>query len=100
MSRVNWNRRVWLNEKNCEATGSVVTFDGKVQRHQGRIQDTSFVEISDCTTKVCIHKLLNQTEEEFVDKLKKLATEINVFAEYLESKHAENKRREAQLENS
>jgi hypothetical protein len=82
MSR--YTDRVWLNPKDHEATGSVVAFHGETERHKGRKEVHSFLEVADCNGKVSLHKAYNDSMQDFVDKLRLLARVISRFADYLE----------------
>ena len=77
-------KRKWLNKADSEATGSVVAFDGTVDRN-GRVFQARFLEISDCHGKISLHDLSHQKPKRFIKKLRLLAKTASDFADYLES---------------
>jgi len=83
--RCRYCRRVWLNPQFSESSGSVVAFDGEVERYAGRVEQATFLELADCSGKVCLHKNPGDTMQEFIDKLQKLALEATNFARHLEA---------------
>lgn len=85
MPECRYLERVWLNEPDCEATGSVVAFDGTVERN-GRVSSVSFLEIADCQGKVSLHSVTGEDGKRFIRKMRLLATIANNFADALESK--------------
>ena len=50
-----YNTRTWLNGSNSRSTGSIVCYDGVTKFCDGVDRD-SFVEISDCHSKIRLHK--------------------------------------------
>jgi hypothetical protein len=86
---VRYNKRVWLNDSDSEYTGSVVSFDGIVERVKNRLVDTTFLELSDCVGKVNLHKAPSEDMKRFINKLRLLSNEVNEFANHLEKRDAE-----------
>lgn len=81
-----YNRRTWLNPTTSEATGSVVAFDGDVRRRAGAdLESVSLLEIADCHTKIGLHRLPDDSVQDFIRKLRLLAREVNLFADFLEN---------------
>lgn len=80
-----YNTRVWLNKNSSRNTGSIVCYDGITEFSDGMNED-SFVEIADCHNKVRIHKDLNGTNDEWLNKLRLLRDNLNNFILFLESK--------------
>jgi len=80
-----YNRRVWLNKKTCDSTGSLVAFDGEVTDldSKNKYQQT-FLEIADCRTKIRLHRTSDDSREDFISKMKLLEKEIKLFIDYLE----------------
>jgi len=83
--RSNYVKRVWLNPSDSDSTGSVVAFNGTVSSEgtSGPV-DWSFLEISDCKSKIRLHKTHDDTNSDFINKLKLLSSTINDFVEHLE----------------
>jgi len=80
---VRYNRRQWLNDPSSESTGSVVCFSGDVKRRDGKTTSEDFVEIADCVMKVRLHRLPDETVEQFVKKLERLTEEVSRYCDYL-----------------
>lgn len=82
---VRYNSRVWLNSYYSHYTGSIVCVDKKDLINRGHhLERYTFMEISDCHGKIRIHTDPNFGMEEYIDKLKRLETEIRNFREHLE----------------
>jgi hypothetical protein len=79
-----YNKRTWLNKIDSPSLGNVVAFDGEV-RYSDEIERTTFLAISDCSKTI---KLIKNTEniEDFIDKMKLLKQEIELFINHLENK--------------
>ena len=77
-----YNCRTWLNPTSSDSTGSVVAFDGKVT-YGDHLVDSTFLEIADCRNKIRLHLTSDDTREDFIQKMKILRTEIDLFIEYL-----------------
>ena len=77
-----YNRRIWLNRDDSPSLGNVVTFDGEVDYSDGS-ERTTFLAIADCHHTI---KLIKNAEsmEHFIQKMKMLRTEIDLFIEHLE----------------
>ena len=85
MSKVYYNRRIWLNSENSRSTGSVVCFDGKTEFSDGADRD-SFIEIADCHGKVRLHKSSDDSVTEFIQKLSMLRNEVDSYINHLKTK--------------
>lgn len=79
-----YNKRQWLNGLESESTGSVVAFHGEVERHPGKKQRVSLLEIADCQGKICLHDKSCEKPQKFIKKLRLLAKVANDFADFLE----------------
>ncbi len=78
-----YNKRTWLNKENSPSTGNVVSFDGEVNWHGENVRNT-FLSISDCNNSVRLHRIDDDTMDDFIDKMKMLKSEIESFINYLE----------------
>lgn len=79
-----YNKRTWLNKDKCDSTSSVVAFDGKVTDLDSKNRYIQrFLEISDCHHKIRLHKTSDDTNEDFLNKMKLLKKEIGLFIKYL-----------------
>lgn len=78
-----YNKRTWLNKYDSPSLGSVVAFDGEVQ-YSDATERTTFLAISDCSKTI---KLTKNTENiyDFIDKMKLLKNEIELFINHLEN---------------
>lgn len=80
-----YNSRIWLNPITSDSTGSVVAFDGEVtDLDTGKKYPQTFLEIADCRNKVRLHLTSDDTKELFIEKMKQLNYEINLFINHLE----------------
>ncbi len=79
-----YNKRTWLNKPDSPSTGNVVAFDGVTAWKGVNIRDT-FLSISDCNNSIRLHKIDDDSTEEFIDKMKLLKNEIEQFIGYLEA---------------
>lgn len=73
----------WLNPTDSPSTGSIVCYDGMVDYSDGPDRCT-FLELSDCHQKARLHKTHTDTPKEFLDKVKAIRKELNVFISHLE----------------
>jgi len=81
-----YNKRTWLNSESCDSTGSIVTFDGKVTDIDSKKEyEQRFLEIADCRNKVRLHKTSDDTNEDFLTKMKLIKSEIEQFISHLEN---------------
>ena len=78
-----YNTRTWLNNDKSSSTSSVVCFDGMVDSMDGFYR-RMYLEIADCRNKIKLHQSYSETDEEFINKLKKLRNEIDSFINHLE----------------
>jgi hypothetical protein len=78
-----YNKRIWLNTKSSQFTGSIVLYDGYLKTGERY----SFVEISDCSGKIRIHNSIEKSgDQKFLTKIKKLQSAIDNFVRRLEEK--------------
>ncbi|HEY5588560.1 MAG TPA: hypothetical protein VIK86_06360 [Candidatus Paceibacterota bacterium] len=81
-----YNKRTWLNNAESSSTSNIVAFDGDVKYSDEIFRDT-FVHISDCKNSIKLHKKDSEPMESFIEKLKLLKTEIELFINNLEQKN-------------
>ena len=81
---VYYNTRTWLNDLTSASTSSVVCFDG-IREDETGFYRSMYLEISDCKGKIKLHQSYNETNEQFIDKLKLLNSEIENFVKHLEN---------------
>lgn len=79
-----YNKRTWLNKEASPSTGNIVAFDGEVSWRGEKIR-APFLEISDCNVSVRLHKTDDDTIGDFIDKMKLLKNEIELFINHLET---------------
>lgn len=84
-----YNNRCWLNGEDSPSTGSVVAFDGIVKNNDGEDYRSTFLQISDCFTKVKLHRANYDSMDDFFAKMKKLKIVIDEFIEHLERRKEE-----------
>ena len=83
MEEPKYNKRTWLNKANSPSTGNVVAFDGMTTWRDEKIRNI-FLSVSDCNVSVRLHKTDDDTIREFVNKMKLLNDEIQLFINHLE----------------
>lgn len=83
MEKTRYNRRTWLNKNDSPSTGSVVAFDGITTWRDEKIRNI-FLSISDCNVSARLHKTDDDTIRDFVNKMKLLKDEIQLFITHLE----------------
>lgn len=79
-----YNKRTWLNKPGSPSTGNVVAFDG-VTAWKGENVKNTFLSISDCNNSIRLHRIDDDSIEDFIDKMKLLKDEIEQFIGYLET---------------
>ena len=84
--RTKYNSRVWLNPTESDSTGSVVSYDGTVTDLDSKEEIIfRYLEIADCRTKVRLHQTSDDTKEMFINKLRTLRGELDLFIDHLEN---------------
>lgn len=83
-----YNKRVWLNKDDSPSVGNMVAFDGDIT-WKGEAIPSTFLSISDCSVSIRLHKCDDDSDQDFIDKMKLLRDEVNLFVNYLESKDNE-----------
>jgi len=78
-----YQRRIWLNKEDSPSTGNLVCFDGNTTWHGKSIRNT-FLQISDCSWSIRLHKTEDDNIADFIDKMKLLRNEVDKFISYLE----------------
>ena len=83
-----YNRRTWLNPVSSDSTGAIVAFNGEVtDLDTGNRYPQLFLEISDCHHKIRLHQTSDDTTADFIDKIKLLRAEIDLFITHLEEEN-------------
>lgn len=77
-------KRLWLNDETSPSTGSVCAFDGMTKWGDDKQNNSRFLEVADCHCKARLHKIGNDTDQQFLDKMIKLRNFIDDFINYLE----------------
>ena len=79
-------KKIWLNPKDSASTGSIVVFDGpyKYKSDMEEIRD-SFVEIKDCSNGIRLHRTFEDSEQNFINKVKILRDVLTDFIKHLNS---------------
>ena len=79
-----YSERIWLNPIDSRSTGSVAVFDGMVDYDYGKGPErTTFLEVSDCHTKIRLHRAPFDTLEMFIEKMTILNQSIERFIDHL-----------------
>ena len=80
---MNYVRRLWLNDETSASTGSVCAYSGQAHWTKDEYK-TSFLEVSDCHSKIRLHLAPHDTDQQFIDKMIKLRNFIDDFINYLQ----------------
>lgn len=80
-----YSKKVWLNKPESPSMGSIVAYDGHNLWRGKKIRNT-FLAVSDCFVIATLRKTEDDTTEDFIEKMKVLKSEIELFIEHLESK--------------
>jgi hypothetical protein len=86
-----YNKRTWLNPVSKDGTSSIVAFNGNVTDFKGKTYPSTFLEVSDCQNKIRLHQTSDDSREDFVNKMKLLRSEIELFINHLEPSQSEPK---------
>jgi hypothetical protein len=78
-----YNKRTWLNPESSYASSNVVAFDGEVI-HRGNKNRITFLSVSDCNMSITLNRNEGDTDQDFINKIKLLRDEINLFINHLE----------------
>lgn len=84
MTNNKYNKRIWLNSDKSHYTGSLVCHDGIVSNRGKPKARYVFMEVSDCHGKARIHTDDNLSISDYIDKLKLIRDEIDLFIDHLE----------------
>ena len=88
MTTVKYNKRTWLNSIKSDSTGSLVLFDGLVTDiDTGMEHIQMYLELSDCSKKVRLHKTCDDSIMDYINKMKLLNNEITKYIEHLNKKY-------------
>jgi len=79
----NYKIQKFLNKKDSPSTSTVTAYCGKApwKKHK---ETLTFFELSDCHSKIRLHKSDLDTDQDFILKLKKLRKVIDNFINHLE----------------
>lgn len=83
-----WNEREWLNPHDSSSTGSVVTYNGiwKYDENGEQKEDVQmFMEFASCHDKCRIHKTSQDSEQDYLNKVRKLYEHIGRYLQHLET---------------
>lgn len=81
-----YSDRRWLNRDGHPSTGSVVAYHGESPwDRDGKPDVMTILEISDCHSKVRLHRSEKDTLEEFIEKMETLRDVVAKFVDHLRS---------------
>jgi len=81
-----YNTRKWLNKKNSMSSGSVFIYEGKYPYNGSKLVDSKFIEISDCHSKVRLHKSFADSDKDWEYKVDRLIKELIKYRDYMDNK--------------
>lgn len=73
---------IWLNSNESPSIGSVVAYDGMCTDNGDKYRNT-FLSISDCFNTVRLHKIEDDSMDEFIGKMETLKDTISDFIDHL-----------------
>jgi len=86
--------RRWLNPEGHPSTGAVVAYHGEAPwDRDGKPETMTILEISDCHSKVRLHRAEKDTLEDFTVKMETLRDVVDNFVSYLRNKQIPESRR-------
>lgn len=86
-----YSNRQWLNPDGHPSTGSVVAYHGKSPwDRDGKSDVMTILEISDCHSKVRLHRSETDTLESFVKKMETLRDVVDEFVSHLREEGIKN----------
>lgn len=83
----NYIRREWLNDPDSPSTGNVVAYDGDLLDYENELYHSTFFRVSDCHVTANIHKASYDTDDDFINKMKRIRSVLDDFINHLESTH-------------
>lgn len=88
-----YNKRVFLAANTIPSTSSIVCYEGPVSWiSRDRPDDTEkFVEIANCASKIRLHQVDIESDDEFIEKLVCLRNEVDQFIEHLRQQDSRRK---------
>lgn len=87
LRNTNYIRREWINDLDSPSTGNVVAYDGEVIDCNKEPHRSTFFRVSDCHVTANIHKALYDTDDDFINKMKRIRAVLDDFINYLEHKN-------------
>lgn len=78
-------KREWLNDPDSPSTGNVVAYDGVLVDYDNEPYRSTFFRVSDCHVSANIHKASYDSDDDFIEKMKRIRNVMNDFIEHLES---------------
>ena len=93
--------REWLNKEGIYATSTITAFHGMIAYIDHNDRHVEYMDkkltIHDCQQSIMLHQVPNQADQDYIDKLRKVASVCYEFADYLESATAQNGAAEAAI---
>ena len=84
-----YHRREWLNREGIYATSTITAFHGMSAFLGEDNKRTDFedkkLSIHDCQNSIRLHQMADESDSEYIAKIRKVATVCFEFADYLEA---------------
>jgi hypothetical protein len=87
LRNTNYIRREWLNDPDSPSTGNIVAYDGDLLDCDNEPYHSTFFRVSDCHVTANIHKASYDTDDDFINKMKRIRSVLDDFINHLESTH-------------
>jgi len=79
-----YSNRQWLNPHGHPSTGAVVAYHGVAPwTRKGKKEVMTILEISDCHSKIRLHKAETDSLDDFIAKMETLRDVVGAFVEHL-----------------
>jgi hypothetical protein len=84
----NYHVREWLNREGIYASSTITAFHGTNSYHNDKNDLVEFEDkkltLHDCQYSIRIHQMADQTDQEYINKIRLIAKVCNDFADHLE----------------
>lgn len=90
-----YHKREWLNDKGIYATSTITAFHGTsvfLGENNNRTEfEDKKLSIHDCQNSIRLHQMANESDQQYINKIRKVANVCNDFADYLQTLTEKNK---------
>lgn len=84
-----YHRREWLNKEDIYASSTITAYHGMSsflgENNNRTVYENKKLAIHDCQQFIRIHQMADQTDQEYIDKIRLIAEVCLQFAEHLQT---------------